>query len=115
MPEKLIIGADGQVIQHFGVKGMRWGVRKKYQKYKAKQAAERKKILTDKKYTLGLIKKDAVNSAIISGLAGLALSKAAGGSWADSAKIAAGSAAVGSTMSAGLNTLGYGMLKLKGG
>jgi len=28
MPEKLIIGPDGQSLTHFGVKGMRWGVRK---------------------------------------------------------------------------------------
>jgi len=103
MPEKLIIGVDGQAIQHFGVKGMRWGVRKKRGRptnEQREQAAYRKRLATDKKFALSEINKESTRAGlIVAAIAGLASLSGGGNGW-DAAKIALGAGAVAKTSSA---------------
>jgi hypothetical protein len=110
-----------QDIKHYGVKGMRWGVRKKISgsrpaKYIKRKRAEReafqKRVLTDPKFRNRIIKRDAAASAVTTALVSFGFSKLLGTSTSRAAAEAGAAAAVAATLSGALNGLGYLDLKV---
>jgi hypothetical protein len=116
------------IIQHYGVKGMRWGVRRdrpsggrrslgqRAKGYLKRKKAEReefkKKILSDPKFRNKIIKRDAAISAVSTFLVSAVAGKALGAPTSTTLAISGKAASLAGLTSVGLNAFGYADLKI---
>lgn len=107
MPEKLVLGTDGQAIQHFGVKGMRWGVRKKRGRptnASKERTKERRKYLNDR-YAMQQINEESSKAALAVGVVVAAGSRLSGSNGWDAAKDGIGAAMAAKVLSGVINAV----------